>query len=234
MRMVAAFASAAAICAASLPASAAAESKSLAGKQWHYQAQVDGIGEPDQIDIMGGKDLAKKPFGTSGHFTVTVHLAGTGTTVSKRLELSYYYSPRKPWTPWYGATQLDHLGGNELLFGATSGAHTQIYQAITYRNGALHSLRPPAATSNSWGVNASYGSGSQGWRCTPGGVQSRSVYPSANRQQFRIVRNAYVWRNGAWARVTHVAKSVKAPADGGFPKHTDGYARFDCSGLPGS
>jgi hypothetical protein len=207
---------------------------SLAGHRWHYRAQVDGVGDSDRITVVGGKDLRLTDLGGSGHVTVRVHLAGTVRTVSRRLRLSYYYSPRKRWTPWYGAAQLDHRSGRELLLGSTTGAHTQVFTVLTYRDGALRNLPAPAGLPHApvaqWSVNSSAGTGSEGWRCTNTGVESRAVYPgSVHRHRFHIVRNKYVFGSAGWTRTHHYAATVTSRYP---PKSTDGYAEFACRGLP--
>ena len=213
--------------------SGAGQTKSLAGHRWRYQAQVDGVGGLDRIVIVGSKDLHLNDIGGSGHITVSVRLAGTRRVASKRLDLSDYYSPQKHWTPWYGATQLDHGFGKELLIGSTSGAHTQVFTALTYRDGKLRKLGAPGGKYASWGVNSSYGTGNEGWRCTSDGVESRAVYPNnIHRRRFHIVRDKYAYRSGRWSRTGHYATTVAANNHGNPPTYTDNYFRFACPGLP--
>jgi hypothetical protein len=157
---------------------------------------------------------------------------GTHRTVSKRLHLSYYYSPRKHWTPWYGATHLDPVSGKELLVGSTSGAHTQVFTVLTYRQGALRKLHAPGGKHSYWSVNSSYGTGSEGWLCTSGGVESRAVYPTnRHHTRFRVVRDKYAYGSGHWTRTDHVAATVAASRHHNPPKATRHYASFACPGL---
>jgi hypothetical protein len=210
----------------------------LAGHKWHYHAQIDGKRGVDRIVIVGGKDLALNKYGPgsggSGHFTVHVRLAGTTRTVSSRQSLFGYISPLKHWTPWFGATNLDHRSGKEILVGFTTGAHTQGFTALTYRDGRLSVLPAPGpGGSTGWEVNSSYGTGSEGWLCTSKGVEARSVYPtSSSHKHFRIVRNRSVYRSTRWVRTHHFARTVAANSKGNPPGYTDGYARFACPGLP--
>lgn len=205
----------------------------LAGHGWHYRAQVDGIGRADRITMTGGHDLRTSKVGGTGHFLLRVHLAGSSNLLSSRQRVDYYYSSRKPWTPWYGASDLDRRPGKELLVGFTSGAHTQIYTALTDRGGSLVKLKAPGNGKYSfWGVNSSYGTGSEGWKCTTAGVESRSVYPNSRHTRFHIARDRYVFRAGSWVRTHRVARTVDADASGSPPKYTDHYASFDCPGLP--
>jgi hypothetical protein len=123
--------------------------------------------------------------------------------------------------------------GKELLIGSTSGAHTQVFTALTYRDGALRKLPAPGGKHLSWDVNSSYGTGSEGWLCTRGAVESRAVYPNnIHRRRFRIVRDKYTYSSGQWARTSHYATTVAANSRGNPPKYTDQYWRFACPGLP--
>lgn len=208
----------------------ARDDTSLAGHHWRHRVQVDGKAGRDAVDIVGGKDLTLNSFNTGiGHILVHVRLANSGRTLSSRQSLSYL-SVLSPWTPWLGATNLDHRGGKEILVGFTTGAHSQFFTVLNDRAGRLRQLRAPAGTS--WGVNSSFGTGSSGWRCTRTGVESRSVFPGGGSPTYRIVRNRYVWRTSSWVRTSHVARTVAADAQGNPPAFTDDYPRFICPGLP--
>jgi hypothetical protein len=226
---------------ATVPAAAvthrpAVPAKSLAGHVWRYNEQIDGKGGVDKVVIDAGKDLTLDRFGPgsggSGHFTVRVHLAGTTTNVSSRQLMGGYLSPRKHWTPFYGATNLDHKGGKEILVGFSTGAHLQSFTALTYSGGTLTVLAAPE-NETYWSVNNSFGTGSDGWLCTSKGVEGRSVTPTNSKAtHFRIVRNTFVYKSGGWVRTHHFATTVKAKSPGNPPKYTDSYAEFACPGLP--
>jgi hypothetical protein len=158
-----------------------------------------------------------------------VHLTNSQRTLSSRQFLTYL-SVRSPWTPWLGATNLDHRGGREIMLGFSTGAHSQSFTVLNYRAGRLRELRAPAGSS--WAVNSSFGTGSFGWRCTRTGVESRSVFPGGGSPTYRIVRNRYVRQSGRWLRTSHVDKTVAADAQGNPPAATDDYPRFNCAGLP--
>jgi len=169
---------------------------SLAGHHWRHRVQLDGKAGRDGVVIIGGKDLTLDSFGNGiGHVLVRVHLTNGRRTLSSRQFITYL-SVRSLWTPWLGATNLDHRGGKEILVGFSTGAHSQFFTVLNYRAGRLRELRAPAGLS--WGVNSSFGTGSFGWRCTSRGVQSRSVFPGGGSPTYRIVRNRYVWRTGRW------------------------------------
>lgn len=46
-------------------------------------------------------------------------------------------------TAWHGATDFGQVPGEELVIGATFGAHTKWYQVLTYRDGELVQLPYP-------------------------------------------------------------------------------------------
>lgn len=226
------------VVAASLPASASATTtrgtaadRSLAGRHWHYRAQVDGRKGPDRIDVAAGSDLHLDAYGFgSGHVTVTVRLAGRHKTVRSRQFLDYL-SVRSPWTPYLGATNLDKRGGKEILMGFSTGAHAQLFTALTYRGGHLRVLKAPGGTPY-WMVNSSYGTGSQGWRCTAHGVQARSVMPlDSAGKHYRIVVNGYRRSGTHWRRVSHTARTV-AGVGGQPPTSTDTFPELVCAGVP--
>jgi hypothetical protein len=203
---------------------------SLSGRHWRHRVQVDGKAGRDAVVIIGGQDLTLDSFDMGiGHISVHVHLANSQRTLSSRQSLSYL-SVLSPWTPWLGATNLDHRGGKEILVGFTTGAHSEFFTVLNDRAGRLRALKAPAGTS--WGVNSSFGTGSSGWRCTRTGVESRSVFPGGGSPTYRIVRNRYVWRTSRWVRKSHVVHTVAADAQGNPPAFTDDYPRFLCPGLP--
>jgi hypothetical protein len=206
---------------------------SLAGHHWRHQVQVDGKAGRDTVLITGGKDLRLDSFGMgTGHIRVRVQLANGRRIQSSRQFISYF-SVRQPWTPWVGATNLDHRGGKEILLGFSTGAHTQLFTSLTYRAGRLRPLHAPG--SSSWMVNSSVGTGSSGWRCTDTGVQGRSVTPDAvPASTFRIQRNSYVKGARGWVRTGHFVTTVAADADGNPPASTNDYPTFNCPGLPRS
>jgi hypothetical protein len=217
--------------------SSAVSAAHLAGHHWTYKEQIDGKGGVDRVVIDAGKDLTLNQFGPgsggNGHFTVHVHLAGTTRTVSARQELGGYLSPRKSWTPFYGATNLNETPGKEILVGFSTGAHTQTFTALAFTAGHLSVLPAPGPVGSAWLVNSSFGTGSDGWLCTSNGVQSRSVIPANTAQtRFRVVRNTYVYRSKGWVRTHHFGQTVKAKAKGVPPKYTDSYPNFACPGLP--
>lgn len=203
--------------------------------RWHYHADVDGNGTPDRVVLQSGRDLKVRDGWGSGHYWLRVHL-DSGRTVVRRMSVSYYVVVSGRWTPWYGKTQLDQRPGKELVLGRTSGAHSDVYSAVTYRGGQLHVLRAPDAfgqPQQGWLVNASYGTGLQGWRCTPTGVRSRSALPAPKHHRYRFEKRSYVWHHG-WQLADVSAGHVKAGPHGQAPRELAGYATFACPGLPRS
>lgn len=202
-------------------------------RTWVHHTDVDGDGVTDRVTIVRGDDLHVSQGMGSGHYTVRVALS-SGGHVAKRLNASYYYSARQdPWTPWFGATQIDHHRGKELLLGYTSGAHAVVFHMLTYRSGRLRVLLPPSPHDDQggWLINSSVGTGSQGWKCTDRGVMSRNLYPNGKHTAYVIDRASFVF-NGSWQRTAHVHRTVPADANGQPPAYTDSYASFACRGLP--
>lgn len=206
--------------------------RDLSGHRWHYRAQVDGARGVDRVVIVGGKHLRLgqfQPGQGDGHVTVQVHLAGSGRTLSARRFLTYT-SVRKPWTPWLGATDLDHRSGQEILIGFSTGTE-QSFTALTDRGGRLVRLSSPFGTT--WSVGEVSFNDYGGWKCTGNGVERRSVSPtSASNKHYRIVHDRYAYRAGAWVRTRHGVRTVAATSSGQPPAYTGKFVRFACSGLP--
>ena len=196
--------------------------------RWVHHVDVDGDGARDRVVLVRGDDISVDHRTGSGHFRVRVHLA-SGNVVSKRMSVSYYYDGTGDhWSPWFGATQIDHVDGRDLVVGSTSGAHTQVYNVVAYRPGKLVKvISPGSGPEDGWTVNSSAGTGSWGWRCTKQGMQSRLVYPRGDGSRSTIDRARYLY-DGSWQRTKHVHYTV----DGGPPAYTNDYATFACNGLP--
>lgn len=217
---------------AQLPALAGVESAAAALPQrWVYHADVDGDGANDRVVLTADDDLTVHQRVGSGHYRLRVRFAD-GTVAARRMHVDYYYSGnRGGWTPWYGATQIDHVRGQELVLGRTSGAHTAVFAVVTLRQHRLRVLDPPytaTASGPGWVVNSSVGTGSQGWRCTDRGVQSWSITPNSDGSRYRIERTSYLLRV-TWHRTHFTRYSV--PADDP-PANGDDYPTFSCPGLP--
>jgi hypothetical protein len=197
--------------------------------RWTYHADVDGDGEADRLTLEPSDDLHVHDQIGTGHYRLQVRFA-TGAEVGRRLWVDHYFSDRDGgWTPWFGSTQVDHVRGKEAVLGRTSGAHADFYVVVTYRHGRLRLLDTPTGRSE-WGVSASVGTGSRGWRCTEDGVQSRSLKPNSDGSRYRITRVSYVLRI-AWHQSGYVRRSV--PATNGLPpSYAADYASFACPGLP--
>jgi hypothetical protein len=204
--------------------------RAAAAHLWVFHADVDGDGHSDRIVIRAGKDLKHHAAGWTGHYTVHVRLSSTHGTASKRLRMAFDESERRPFTPYVGAANVDGKPGREILTGATTGAHTQVFHVLAARGSRLRVLKAPGR--NSWDVNASFGTGDQGWKCVASGVERRSATPSRHGRWFRVVRSTYERRSGSWRRVHHVSRRIKARKPFVPPRFLIGYDTFDCRGLP--
>jgi hypothetical protein len=196
---------------------------------WSYRAQVDGIGGKDAITITTLPGFRINRYGQgSGQVKVHVDLDGGGAS-EVYVDIAGYLSVRSPWTPWLGATDLDHLPGKELVIGFSTGAHAQLFSAYSYRDGQLLELSSPLG--EGWMVNSSYGTGSSGWRCTRNGVEVRAV-SSPIRGHVRITRAKWEWQTTGWVRTARHVHRAPVNAQGNPPAGTDRYPTFTCPGLP--
>ena len=208
-----------------------AATRSLAGERWHYRAQVDGRGGADRITITAQPGFTLQNGLGLGQVLLHVDFADNRGFAETRQDVSYY-SVRKPWTPWLGATNLDRRGGAEIVLGFSTGAHTQGFIAYAYRaDGELLVFRAPRRN-ESWLVNSSYGTGTSGWKCTRRGVQARAVSASGGRTVKVTLISYAIGRNGDWHRTKRAVRTVKVDSHGNPPASTARFARFACPGLP--
>lgn len=123
-----------------------ASGRSVAGEQWHYRAQVDGRGGMDRITITAQPGFSLENGLGLGQVLLHVDFADDRGFAETWQDVSYY-SVRKPWTPWLGATNFDRRGGKEIVLGFSTGAHTQGFIAYAYRpDGELLTFRAPDET----------------------------------------------------------------------------------------
>jgi len=210
---------------------AVAATRSLAGEQWHYRAQVDGRDGKDRITITAQPGFTLDNGFGLGQVLLHVELAGHRGFAETTQDVSYY-SVRTPWTPWLGATNLDRAGGKEIVLGFSTGAHAQGFTAYAFRSdGELLTFRAPRRD-ESWFVNSSYGTGTSGWRCTRRGVQARAVSASGGPTARVKVISYVMGRNGEWRRTKRAVRTVEVDARGNPPAYTARFARFACPGLP--
>lgn len=99
-------------------------------------ADVDGDGALDEVALVGEPEEYYATPRT--RITVRVLLAD-GTTLTREVEIEGW--PHD--TVWHGATDFGQAPGEELVLGATFGAHTKWYQVLTYRDEELVQLPYP-------------------------------------------------------------------------------------------
>jgi hypothetical protein len=196
---------------------------------WSFRAQVDGVGGADTITIttLPGFTVNRFEIG-SGQIKVHVDFDGGGAS-EVLVDVAGYVSVRSPWTPWLGATDLDHRPGDELVLGYSTGAHAQLFSAYSDQAGQLIELSSPLG--EGWAVNSSFGTGSSGWLCTRHGVEVRAV-SSPVRGQVRITRAKYEWQSTGWVRTARHVRPAPVDAHGNPPAATNRYPTFSCPGLP--
>src|SRR3954451_6036316 len=211
------------------PASPASAGQPAAGDTWHYRAQVDGLGGKDAVTITPQPGFAVYDFG-QGQGQLLVHVdCASGAIAEVYVDSVDYYSVRSPWTPWLGATGLDHQAGKEMGLGTSSGAHAQLFAAYAYRQGQLVELSSPLG--GEWMVNSSFGTGSSGWRCTGHGVEARAV-SAARAGKVRVSLKRYVLSDSGWKGAGGKVRTVPVNAQGNPPAFTNDFPTFACKGLP--
>lgn len=198
--------------------------------RWVHHADVNGDGVTDRVVLVADDDLVVRQGAGTGHFTVRFELGGLDYVGERRMHVSYYYGGSN-WTPWFGATQIDHRPGKDVIVGFTSGAHTQVFHIVTLHRGVMRTIEAPGKQPAQWALNSSAGTGAWGWRCTSDGVESRVVYPNRDLSRYHIDRSSYVRQGSDWTRTSHFSDTVDADANGAPPAYTDDYATFDCKGL---
>lgn len=215
-----------ALAAVVLPASSAQAAGPCSGvDRCHVVAHVDvnGDGTPDAVG------LARSGADGAAHGTATLRVQLGNRVVSATKPTEYWYGPL-----WQGAANVDGRRGKELFFGRTQGAHAQLFQALTLRDGKLVTLRAPGrGYQGLWIVDASvmYESG---WIRTssdaPGVVRFRHAERNSapDDETFTGVVKSFQWTSDGWVR-TAMRRYPHASEDrvsrwGGF--HVAGLQRF--------
>lgn len=184
----------------------------------HVDVNGDGVRDSVGLARRGADGAA------SGSVIVRVQVAPRRVVqVTRRLEPFYG-------SPWQGAAFIDGRRGAELMIGHVAGAHTQFFQALTWRNGRLVNLRAPGGGPD-WVVDGAW-SVSLGWqrRSTDpvGTVLRREAYRNGSSKTFTGTVTTYRWSSGGWQRLRR-STNDRIPQDaahswGGFLIR--GLARF--------
>ena len=187
-------------------------------RRCHKVARVDvnGDGDPDPVG------LARRKEGDESYVLVRVKV-GPERIVTTRRKTTGFYGP-----PWQGAARLDGVPGKDLLIGYLSGAHTQFFHGITWREGELTTLDAPGRDVT-WVIDGAY-SISFGWLrrgSWPEGTIRKRVATRDESEEFKGRITAYRWKDGGWDVAW--SKSVKPSEDeayswGGF--HVPGLQRW--------
>jgi hypothetical protein len=214
-------------------ASAHSPSMTPAWARVHY-ADLDGDGHADKIWFTLGADFDPGRWGQkSGHWTVHALISSTGATVSRTFLVDGYGALSKThWTPWVGATDLDHTGGEEIVLGAEGAADAVLYRVLVYWNGSLRILPSPQAPNTpDWVIIGAYLHGA-GFRCSAHGVTA-TEYAAANRRatRWKLDQSSYVWLNDSWRLVSAKTRTVHAKPEHA-PPVVARYGGFACKGLP--
>jgi hypothetical protein len=225
------------------PAGAGTAHHGHAHHRWVHYADMDNDSVPDRIVITAGDDLHSRNGGyVQGHYDVTVYPTTTGRTVSRRFFSDGYAGWRRHWTPWFGSTRIDQVGGKEIVLGAETGASAQLYRVVAYWNGALRVVPPPPTAlpspdGNKWLVDGT-ALHSTGFTCTSRGIAPRwsGATPHSARRghrflHWRVFRHFYRWQDAHWVK-TGSAKSRQRVREGRQPHGARQFGAFVCPGLP--
>jgi hypothetical protein len=195
------------------------------------RTDVDGDGRTDQVGMVA--DLRASD-ANRGIVTIRVRTADGKTLATTRRSVAWF---GKDADAWYGAAHIDGRRGTELVVGQQMGAHSTFFRVITYRGGALVTLRapkPPARTGRVDDTSLWYTDASVNFH--DGYTRSRSkgaVYMNLTTAE----RNAsgkghsgwnarYRWAHGGWHLV--LVKRVHYTTEAGVA-HAGGW---HVAGLP--
>jgi hypothetical protein len=156
------------------------------------RTDVDGDGRPDTVAI------ARRGADQAPHGSATVLVQTSPSRVESVTRSTTYWSGPL----WQGAAHLDAVRGHELVFGATAGAHTEFFWAVTWRRGDLVTLPAPDGR-RQWVVDGA-ANVVLGWQrsgADPAGLVRRRVARRdlSGRMTGRVT--TYRWRDGRWSRV---------------------------------
>jgi hypothetical protein len=132
---------------------------------------VDGDGRADRVRF---ERVYRSP-GRSDPRQVWTLTVETPSAADARAVVSDYLFARRP---WFGVTDLDNSPGSELVLRRSSGAHTQFFVVMTWRNGELVELPSPDGRRR-WAVDGAYNV-AVGVRCETVADEHRVVLTSAS------------------------------------------------------
>jgi hypothetical protein len=181
------------------------------------RADVDGDGRADTVA------LARRGADGALHGSVTVLVrTARATVVSTRRTTFQWTGPL-----WQGAALLDGHRGQELVVGASAGAHTRFFWALTWRDGRLVTLPAPAG-GPTWVVDSA-AAVVLGWQRTAadpvGLVRRRVVEGDPDTGRFPGRETTWRWRADGWHRVaTRSFRDVS-------PRRAGSWAGWNVPGL---
>lgn len=165
------------------------------------RVDVDGDRKVDTVSITPGR-------GSSTHVVrvVTARKTAAQTTL------------KTPWLmgqkAWFGAAAVDGAPGAELVVRTGFGAHTSLFNVLSWRSGKLVAQKDPSTRSTQWSTDGA-ASISQGYRTwTKGGATmlTTSTYlreDTGRRDHFVGSVDTFRWQRGRWAPVT--SRQIRLP-----------------------
>lgn len=191
----------------------------ISGCRTVASADIDGDGRADQVGIVNGYIDGVEGYAPRGNSTIHVRTA-TGRTMSTRTTGVTWYSTNA----FFDIGSIDGRRGSEIIVGTRRGsllgdvsasgdsrrAQWTEFRVITYRDGALTTLKSPVGDSSSGNVRWRVYEGdypSVGFsRSTSGGqvyLRRTSAAPKAYPSKaWTSSQTTYRWANGSWARST--------------------------------
>jgi hypothetical protein len=182
------------------------------------RSDVNGDGSRDPIGVARrGDEGAPK-----GAVIVRVK-TGPRRIESIRRPLQYWYGP-----VWQGVANLTRTDGKEIVVARTSGAHTLLYQTLTWRQGRLDVLTAPGQ-GNLWAVDSA-ATITMGWlrrpSDPPGRVTKRTAYRMDVEGPFKGKIAEFQWTRDGWRKV---ASRTISPLS---QRRAYKWAGFHVPGLP--
>lgn len=179
------------------------------------RADVNGDGARDVIGI------ARRGAEGAPHGAVLVRVkTGPGKVTAYRAATEYWYGP-----VWQGVAPLDGRKGSEIVVGRLTGAHSQLYRALTWRDGRLVTLDAPGR-GRFWYIDSAVWI-SAGWQHRagdPDGTIRRRVAERSTTgptvKPFKGTVTTFTWTTDGWKRTGsktyRVLSDAKAASWGGF------------------
>lgn len=168
------------------------------------RVDVDGDGRRDQVRITRSQNAL-----------VVRVVTARGATASAAIDQGDFRPEERPTKSLHGAVAFDGVPGRELFVYYGHGAHTPVFQVLTWRRGRLVAMPDPsgAPLAPMWAPDAAFGYGT-GYRLTVRGSRRDLAVTRATRtddHRYVGMTLSYRWRANAWRKIS--AKRVSLMND---------------------